>query len=151
VFTNEEWRSFCKIINNPTLADDPRFDTLEARKEHEKELDEIVNEWTKNHTPVTVMNIMQEAEIPAGMVEDAKDQVENDPQLKHRNFFWELERPEGEGTFLSPPGAHFLLSKKPYELKRPPALGEHNDYIFKELLGLSEEEVDQLIEERIID
>ncbi len=150
VFTDEEWQSFCQVIDNPVLAEDPRFATLSARKENEGELDKLVNEWTINQSAEEVMNMMQEAGVAAGMVENAEDQVDSDPQLKHRHFFWELDRPEGGGKYLSPAGIHFLLSKTPYELKRAPVLGEHNDYVYKELLGLSDEEVTELINEGVI-
>ena len=149
VFTDEEWVSFCKVIGKPAMAHNPKFSTLIARKEHEEELDRLVNEWTINHTAEEVMNLMQSGGVAAGMLETAEDQ-EIDPQLKARHFFWELDRPEG-GKFLSPSGVHFLLSKTPVELKRPPALGEHNDYVFKELLGLSDTEVADLIKQKIID
>ncbi len=149
VFTDEEWSSFCNVIGKPAMAKNPKFSTLISRKEHEEELDRLVNEWTINHTAEEVMNLMQAGGVAAGMVEAAEDQ-ERDPQLKARHFFWELDRPEG-GKFLSPAGVHFLLSKTPYELKRPPALGEHNDYVFKELLGLSDSEVADLIKQKVID
>ncbi len=78
------------------------------------------------------------------------DQAEKDPQLKHRHFFWELEHPE-IGKFLSPPGFHFQMSKTQFELERSPVLGEHNDYIFKDLLGLSDEEFTRLVNEGVIE
>ena len=150
VFTDEEWQSFCRVIGNPAMAEDPRFATLLARKENEEELDRLVNEWTIRHTADEVMNMMQAAGVAAGMVENAEDQVDFDAQLKHRHFFWELEHPE-IGKFLSPPGFHFLMSKAGYELQRSPLLGEHNDYVYKERLGLSDEEITQLGKEGIID
>ncbi|MBA7628306.1 Succinyl-CoA:(R)-benzylsuccinate CoA-transferase subunit BbsF [subsurface metagenome] len=149
VFTDEEWQSFCKVIGNPALAKDPRFATLLARKENEEELDRLVNEWTINHTANAVMNMMQAEGVAAGMVENAEDQVDSDPQLKYRHFFWELEHPE-IGKFLSPAGVHFLMSKADYELQRSPLLGEHNDYVFKDLLGLSDEEITELVNEGVI-
>jgi len=62
----------------------------------------------------------------------------------------ELEYP-GIGKYRSHVGAHFLLSKYPYELKRAPLLGEHNEYVFKEILGLSIDEFDRLVKEEVID
>jgi len=150
VFTDEEWQSLCRVIEKPELVSDQRFETLLGRKENEDELDRIINEWTSTHTPAVVMSLMQEAGVPAGMVENAEDQVEFDPQLKHRHFFWELDHPE-VGKYLSPAGVHFLMSKTEYELIRSPVLGEHNDYVYKELLGLSDEEVEGLVSEGIID
>jgi len=149
VFTDEEWQSLCRVIEKPELVSDQRFETLLGRKENEDELDRIINEWTSTHTPAVVMSLMQEAGVPAGMVENAEDQVEFDPQLKHRHFFWELDHPE-VGKYLSPAGVHFLMSKTEYELIRSPVLGENNDYVYKELLGLSDEEVEGLVSEGII-
>ena len=148
VFTDKEWQSFCKVIGKPALAKNPKFNTLLARKEHEEELDKLVNEWTVKHTAEEVMNLMQAKGVAAGMVETAKDQ-ERDPQLMARHFLWELDYQEG-GTILSPAGVHFLLSKTPYELKPAPSLGQHNDYVFKELLGLSDEEIIKLENEKVI-
>jgi len=150
VFTDKEWQSLCKVIDKPELAGDPRFETLLARKENEEELDRIITEWTSRYTPVTVMTIMQEVGVPAGMVATAEDEMEYDPQLKHRHFFWELDHPEGRGKYRVLPGPHFLLSKTAYELRRGPVLGENNNYVFKEILGLSDKEVTELVNEKVI-
>jgi benzylsuccinate CoA-transferase BbsF subunit len=149
VFTDKEWQSFCEVIKKPALAKDPRFATLLARKENEEELDRLVNGWTINHSAEEVMTMMQAAGVAAGAVENALDQIEC-PQLKARHFFWELDLLDSEYGLRAASGAHFLLSKTPYELKRPPILGEHNDYVFKGLLGLSDEEFDELVKEKII-
>ena len=149
VFTDEEWRSFCKIIGNPTLSEDPRFATLLARKDNEEELDQLTNEWTVKHSAEEVMTLMQTAGVAAGVAETAKDQLDHDLQLKHRHFFREVEHPQ-VGTQISPVGPHFQLSKTACELRRAPILGEHNDYVFKELLGISDEEVTRLVNEGVI-
>jgi len=149
VFTDEEWQSFCNVIEEPALSKNPRFATLLARKENEEELDRLVNEWTSKHTATTVMALMQEAGVAAGMVETAEDEMDYNPQFKQRHFFREIDFP-GVRKFHATTGPHFLLSKADYELKRSPMLGEHNDYVFKELLGLSGEEITELVNEGII-
>src|SRR3990172_8162776 len=150
VFTDEEWQSFCHVIGNPALAKNPKFATLLARKENEEDLDKLVNGWTVMHPAEEVMALMQAAGVAAGVVETASDQ-ERDPQLKARHFFWEIDNPEGSGKFTSVPGVYFMLSKTPYELKTAPSLGQHNDYVFKGLLGLSEKEVAELVKDKVID
>jgi benzylsuccinate CoA-transferase BbsF subunit len=150
VFTDEEWHSFCKIIGRPELADDSRFATLLARKENEEELDVLINEWTASRYAEEVMTLMQTAGVAAGVVETSADNVEWDQQLKHRHFFWELEHPT-IGKFVSPAGVHFNLSKMPHEVRRAPLLGEHNEYVFKELLGLSDVEFQEAVEAKVID
>ncbi len=149
VFTDEEWGSFCNVIGSPALADDPRFASLMSRKNNEQELDELVNEWTVNRTSEEVMGMMQAAGVAAGVVETGEDLLENDAQYKHRHTFVELDHPV-DGKYRSNSGAHFLLSKHSPVLKRAPLLGEHNDYVFKELLGLSEKEYNRLVDKEVI-
>lgn len=150
IFTDEEWRSFCNVLGNTELASDPRFNTLMARKKNEEELDRLVNEWTITHTAEEVMALMQAAGVPAGIMETPEDQMEYDPQLKHRHFFWEFERPGGEEKYRSLTGCHCLLTKTPYELKNAPLVGEHNDYVYKGLLGMSNKEMAEMVKEGVI-
>jgi len=150
VFTDEEWKSFCNVIGSPKLAGDPRFATLLARKEHEEELDKMVGEWTKNRQPVDVMNLMQAAGVAAGLCETNEYQMEVDPQLKARNYFYNLVDSEGE-TLRGNPGVQFTLSKTPFERHIGSEMGGDNDYVYKEILGLSDAEVAQLMEEKVID
>jgi benzylsuccinate CoA-transferase BbsF subunit len=149
VFTNEEWQSFCKVIGNPGLAEDPRFATLMARKENEEELDKLVNGWTSNRQAEEVMNLMQAVGVPAGVLQTGEDLMEHDPQLKSRRFFSELEHPE-VGKYRANSGAHFRLSKYEYDLVRAPLMGEHNEYVFKGILGVTDDEYDRLVEDGTI-
>ncbi|MFC1900547.1 CaiB/BaiF CoA transferase family protein [Chloroflexota bacterium] len=150
VFTDEEWESFCRVIGNPAWTKDPKFGTLLARKENEEELDRLVNEWTEDKTAEEVMTVMQEAGVAAGIVETGEDMMDKDPQLKHRNFFVELEYP-GIGKYRTQEGAHFKLSKYNCDMNVAPLLGEHNEYVFKEILGIPNDEYDKLVEEGVID
>ena len=149
VLTEEEWRSFCKVIGNPAWTSDPKFSTLLARKENEDELDRLVEGWTIIHPPGEVMTMMQTAGVGAGVVETGEDQLEHDPQLKHRRSFRELDHPE-IGKYYAP-GPSFVLSKSPCEVRRAPLLGEHNEYALKELLGMSDEEIAELIIEGVVE
>ena len=149
VFTYAEWQSFCEVIGNPALAEDPRFVTLLARKENEEELDKLVNEWTISRSAEEVMNMMQAAGVAAGVVATGEDLLDHDPQFKHRQTFVELEYP-GIGKYRTQIGAHFMLSKYTCELKPAPLLGEHNEYVFKEILGMPDDEYDKLVKEEVI-
>jgi benzylsuccinate CoA-transferase BbsF subunit len=148
VFTDDEWASFCQVIKNPTLAKDPKFATLLKRKKNEAELDKVVEAWTIKHTPEEVMALMQTAGVAAGVVANSKDQAE-DPQLEHYQFFRQLEHPE-TGKLPIYHGPLFRLSKTPYELGRPPLMGEDNAYVYTNILGLSDEEFVQLLAEELI-
>lgn len=150
VFTDEEWKSFCEIIGEPSLATDERFATLLARKENEEELDRLVNEWTSTRSAEDVMTSMQAAGIAAGVVETGEDLLDKDKQLKHRGSFTELEHPEAT-RYRTLPGPRFKLSKYTYDVKRSPLLGEQNEYVFKEILGIPDDEYNQLIKDGILD
>ena len=95
------------------------------------------------------MEMMQSAGVAAGVVQNAQDLQERDPQLRHRHFFWKLEHPEvGEYTSLRP---NFLVSKCTYELQRAPLLGEHNEYVLKEILKMSDDEIADLVVDGVLD
>ena len=149
VFTDQEWESFGKAIGNPAWTNDPRFATLLTRKENEEELERLIEEWTIKHSPDEVMTRMQAAGVAAGALQTGQELLEHDPQLKHRGFFRELEHPE-IGKYHSAAPA-FLLSKSPYELRRAPLIGEHNEYVLKEILGMSDEEIAELVIEGVIE
>jgi len=149
VFTDDEWRRFCGVIGNPAWAADSRFATLLGRKENEEELDRLVEEWTVDRTPEQVMAEMQAAGVAAGVVQNARDLFDCDPQLKHREFYPEIEHPEmGKYFTVAPP---YKLSKAPYELRRAPLMGEHNEYAFKEILGMSDDEIAELVVEGVVE
>jgi benzylsuccinate CoA-transferase BbsF subunit len=146
IFTGDEWQRFCEVVGNPELAGDGRFSSLLSRKENEEELDKIINEWTKNRTAEEVMNLMQTAGIAAGVVENVEDQVLHDPHLKEREFFWELNSPETK-RYVTKGAPFYRLSIR---VRQGPLLGENNDYIFKDILGLSDDEVAELEKEGVI-
>jgi len=149
VFNDTDWQNLCRVIGSPDWVTDPKFSTLLGRKENEELLDALVEKWTSTRTAQEVMVLMQTAGIPAGLVETAQDQLDYDPQLKHREFFRELEFP-GVGKYHTSLGASFLLSKYQFAPRRGPLIGEHNDHLFKEVLGMSKSEYDRLVAEKVI-
>lgn len=148
VFTDEEWVGFCKAIGNPAWTKDSKFATIVSRKKNEEELNKLVEEWAINHTAEEVMELMQNANVAAGVVQRGED-LYKDPQLKERNSFWVLNHRElGPFSHLAQPSK---LSKTPAEPRMPaPCLGEHTEYICKEILELSEDEITNLLIEGVI-
>jgi benzylsuccinate CoA-transferase BbsF subunit len=149
VFTDEEWAGLCEVIEQPDLVNDPRFWSMQARKENEEELDRIVECWTLDHSAEEVMSTIQAAGVGAGVVENAEDLLEHDPQLSHRRFFRQLDHPE-VGIYRAP-RPPYILSRCDCELKRAPLLGEHNEYVLKEVAGYSEEEIADLIAQGVVE
>jgi len=150
VFTDEEWQGFCRVIGGPAWTSEARFATLSGRKENETELDSLVSAWTLTRRAEDVMTLMQNAGVPAGIVETGQDLLDNDPQLKHRGTFVELDHPDG-GRYRTQAGPHFLLSSTRFDVKRAPRLGEHNEQVIKGILGVPDEEYRRLVEEGVID
>ncbi|MFC1928893.1 CaiB/BaiF CoA transferase family protein [Chloroflexota bacterium] len=149
VFTDDEWQGFCKVIGNPAWTEEPRFSTLQERKENEDELEKLVEDWTINHPAEEVMGMMQVAGVAAGVLQTGEDLLEHDPQLKHRHFYWELDHPELKKYHAL--GHSFVLSKSPCELRRAPLLGEHTEYALKEFLGMSDDEIAELVIEKVLE
>jgi benzylsuccinate CoA-transferase BbsF subunit len=140
VLTEEQWYQFCRAIDNPALVTQPEFSSLARRKKNEDELEKLVAGWTVQHTAAEAEEILQKAGIPASVVEKASD-LYRDPQLAARHYFTPLEHPV-MGLQKYEAQASFLLSKTPREITRPsPCVGEHNEYVFKDLLGMTEDEI----------
>lgn len=149
VTSEEAWEAFCRALGEPAWAKEPRFATLAGRKEFEEELDRLVQSWTMERRAEEAMAILQGANVPAGVVQNIADLVERDPQLREREFYVRLAHPEAGPTVYD--GIVAQLSATPGVIQHPaPCLGEHNEYIFQELLGLSEEEINKYIVEQII-
>ena len=140
--TDEEWQSFKKILGNPAWANDARIDTVEGRVKNSDELDQRVEEWTRNLTPEQVMALLQGAGVGAGVVANARD-MDNDLQLNYYNFYRELDHPYmGKLHYYHP--AALKLSRAETDVQRPVLLGEHTDYICSQILGMSQKEIDEL-------
>ncbi len=149
VFNEKEWQSFCDVIGNLPWTKDEKFANFLGRKENEDELDRLVGEWTRDKSPEDVMVRLQKAGVAAGVVQDGEDLQTRDPQLKERGYYVYLDHPE-TGR-IAHDGLTFALSKTPGEVRRAPLLGEHNEYVYREVLGLSEDEVNQLIVEGVLE
>jgi len=147
VSSDKEWQALGEIIGNETLTEE-RFLTLQGRLQNQDELDRLIEEWTVRYDSFVLMNSLQKAGIAAGAVHNAHDVLTN-THLKERNFFWQVEAPDS-GTHPMV-GAGLELSETPGALRMPPpALGEHNEYILGELLGVPAEELDELKKDGII-
>jgi len=140
---DKEWKSLRKVMGDPAWAKDARFATHLGRKQNEDELEKLVESWTVTVPPEQVMEKLQAAGVAAGIVADGKDMYDDDPQLKYRKYYAQIEPPEmGPYFTVSPP---YKLSKVDYDIHPAPLMGEHNEYVFKEILHMSDEEVADMI------
>jgi benzylsuccinate CoA-transferase BbsF subunit len=149
VLDDTQWVRLCETMGKPELAGDKRFNTLLNRKEHETELDELMKEWTANHTPEEVTARLQGVGVPAGVVENAADLYE-DPQLRQRGLFWPIDHTE-MGTFTHL-GTSLQFSKTSGQPYLPsPCLGEHNEYVLTKILGKTDEEFLELLQTGVLE
>jgi len=148
VFTEEEWKALKRVLGYPAWSKEKRFATYQERKRHIEELDGLLEQWTIKHTPKEVMNLLQQAGIPAGMVEDAKD-LATDPHLIARNFFVQAEHPVLGETFSD--NTPIKLSHTPARFcQAAPLLGQDNLYVYRDILGMDEQEILKYIEAGVI-
>ena len=143
VVDEKKWQALCELMGSPSWTQEERYSSLGKRKENEIELNNMIEEWTVNYTPEELTVLLQDAGIPSGIVKTPKD-IFFDPQLRHRNFLWQMDHPE-MGPFHHL-GQSAILSKTPAQGRMPaPCLGEHTQFICSELLRMSDEEFVELL------
>jgi len=140
-----EWERFCEVLGHPEWQTDPRFLTLSSRLENAELLDGLIEEWTAERTEYQVMSVLQEAGIAAGVVQNTEDQLRRDPQLRERQFFEEVAHAK-KGSVVAA-GIPLGLTGTPGRSGRAgAAVGEDNEYVFRELLGMTPEEIRNAVE-----
>ncbi len=144
----EHWQALCRIAGDFDLSKDERFSTPAQRAKNRQELDSLLAAWTRNIAAEDVVSLLQEAGVPAGVVQDAAD-LASDPQLQARDFFTTLKHPL-MGNTTSDTYPFKLPDCNPNNWKAAPLFGEDNNYVFNELLGLGMEEISRLKEKGII-
>jgi len=148
VFSEGEWQSFCEALDIPSWTGDPKFKNMESRLKNVEALDQNIEKWTQYYTPRQVMRILQDFGVAAGAVQNSED-LYHDLQLRGNGFFVDQELPGvGKVTY---PGIPVHFSETAIEvLHRAPFLGEHNGKVYRDLLGLSSEEIDTLVQEEVV-
>ena len=135
-------------MNRPELARDPRFATRDARKAREDEVDEIVSAWTRNRDRWELAALLQSGGIAAAPVENLRDTLEVDPQLRHH--YQRVRQPSDPEVEVTIDGEAIRFVGVEHRLERAPMLGEHNEHVLCKILGLPQEEFDRLVLDEII-
>jgi crotonobetainyl-CoA:carnitine CoA-transferase CaiB-like acyl-CoA transferase len=150
-FSDAEWHALRQVIapSGDSWPDQERFSSLRGRKAAEDELDRFMADWTQGWEAKTLMETLQQAGVPAGMVNDTRDLFE-DAQLQYRGHYQYLDHAE-IGRYASEK-SEFNLSRTPGKLDRPaPMMGEHNEYVLRELVGLTEPEYQSLKDDAVLE
>ena len=138
--TDDEWRLLCGQMDRADLATDPRLASLSGRTEHSAEVRAAVAAWTSTLPATDVADRLQAVGVPAGVVQDGRDLVEHDPQLRARGYLQPV-RHARQGVFLHE-GVPARMSLTPGGIRRPaPLLGEHTDEVLRDVVGLAEPEI----------
>lgn len=148
VFSEDEWSALRKVMADPDWTKEERFSNLSRRKRHEEELDRLLETWTSRHRCEEVVELLQEAGIAAGIVQNAED-LAADPHLGLNEFFVSVDHPV-LGRVMSDRSPIRMGSGAQNRFKAAPMLGEDNAYVFRELLRFTEDEVTTYIERGII-
>ncbi|MDY6916588.1 MAG: CoA transferase [Chloroflexota bacterium] len=148
VSSDEEWQAFCHVLGNPEWTRDERFQDNLSRWRNQDELDKLIEEWSKDQAQDVVVSTMQEAGVMAAPSLKTEEVVK-DCNLRDREFFIDIDMPE-MGT-VSVARLPWRLSDMPEgNYEHAPSIGEDNDYVFKGLLHMSDEEVARLRDQQVI-
>ena len=148
VTEDNQWQNLCKIINREDLITNDRFSSNESRLLIEDEVNSIISQWTKDLEDEEAMKILQSIGIAAGPSLDIGRVYEN-KQLKDSGYFAPFINTDGETRELPLLPWHFEDGLE-LNMTPVPSLGEGNEYVFRDLLGLSEKEILDFKNEQII-
>jgi crotonobetainyl-CoA:carnitine CoA-transferase CaiB-like acyl-CoA transferase len=143
VFDDAEWRRLAAALGHPPWTAEPRFASLASRRAHVAALDQHLSAWTRAHDAHEVMNTLQGAGVAAGVVADAVDLCNRDPQLAARDYWAKLATPEGDAVVVD--GVPFGLSLTPGYVTAPgPLLGEDTERVLAEMFAIAPDEIARL-------
>ncbi len=147
--TGEQWESLSDACGHPEAAKDPRFSTLAGRKANEDALEAMVGGWVRSRRAEEVAELLQSRGIPAGVVQNPQDILDKDEHMKARGYYQYLDHPETGRSAYDGPGAR--LSETPGGHRAPaPLLGEHTFEVCERILGLSGDEIADLVAEGVL-
>jgi crotonobetainyl-CoA:carnitine CoA-transferase CaiB-like acyl-CoA transferase len=145
--TEDHWRRFVDAIGAPAWTADTAFAMLDARRAHADDLDERVSDWARAQERYDAMARLQRAGVPAGVVQDARDRLDTDPQLAARGHFTRMKHAVAGEVPLE--GVPFRMSATPPATggvidRGPPCLGEDTDAVLRDVLAFDAAEIDAL-------
>ena len=151
VADDAEWLALCDLMGQPELKADPRFFDLPSRRRNHDALDDIISAWTMERDRYDLMHALQGVGIASGPVLTGKD-IHFDPHYRDRGFLERVDYPPERGMGSRPfIGRPYKFSKSNLRIHGPsPTFGQHNGPILQELLGMDEEDYQQLVQDAIV-
>ena len=149
VRNDDEWKQLRTAMGDPAWAANPDYAGAAGRMANRAHVDEGLEEWTRPRTPREVMEVLQAAGVPCGIVAHPGHHL-SDPQMLHRDYAKPVEQQELSTLLLEGPA--FLGSDLPEVITRQaPLLGEHTREVARNLLGLSDEEIEELVAQGVLE
>ena len=144
---DDEWRRLCAVMGMSYLATDPDYEDVLARHRNHDALDAVISAWTQDKPVNHLMHLLQDAGVSATPVMTG-EAIFNDPQYQERGLLEFVDHPSCGPYFM--PGAAWKMSETmPGVRWHAPRLGEHNELVFGELLGMSAEAIAEPTEEGV--
>ena len=147
VESEAQWQALCQEMGQPELARDARFATLLGRHQRHDALDGIIGAWTSSMTNMEATRILQARGI-AAFPSLSDVELYEDPHFKERGDWVEVQHRLGPEWIYGMP---WKLSETPGGVQRAaPVMGQDNSYVFRELLGLADDQVARLEREQVL-
>jgi formyl-CoA transferase len=145
---NSVWTRLAEAMGRPELGKDPRYATHNARGERQQELDDLISDWTRQHSAAHVLATMEEHGVPAGKIFKAPDMLA-DPHFAARQALVKVAHPDFANLVMQ--NVFPKLSATPGEVAWPgQPMGSWNERVYGELLGLSHADLAGLQAEGVI-
>jgi crotonobetainyl-CoA:carnitine CoA-transferase CaiB-like acyl-CoA transferase len=148
VDTDTQWQALKTVLGDPAWAANPELDSVAGRIEQHDMIDAQISAWTRSRTPQDVMDTLTEQGIPAGALQRSKE-LQEDPQYIHRGFQHYQDHPNmGRVPYA---GNQFRIRGYAGGPSGPaPLLGEHNQLVYGQILGMSDEQIQKLVNDGVI-
>ncbi len=144
---SKQWEQLLDVIGCPEMKIDPRFATPESRYEHRDEMNPFITTWTCQRTKIEAMETLGKAGVPAGAILTTAE-LAQDAYLRESGMFVTMQHPV-RGPIVMP-GFPIKLSASAVPIEPAPLLGQHNEEVYRGLLGLAPEELERLRKARVI-
>ena len=149
VYNEDDWQRFAAMLGKSGFKADAKFATHLQRVRHRDDLDQWVTNWTLQHDPYEVMETLQGIGICAAVVQDVEDQFKRDKQYAATGFLVNMTEPEAGDVVTE--NVPMRMSLTPGKIRGlAPLMGEHTHEIARNLLGLSDDEIKKLDEEKVL-
>lgn len=149
VADNAEWQSLCEVLGAADLATDPRYATLADRLANRLALDAVLGDLTRSHDAADLADRLRKAAVPAFRSQSSLDLCGDDYLWAREGYRMVSDHRNGSRPIIGP---SWRMEPDAARVETgAPLLGEHNDYVYRDILGLPRERLDDLIARKIVD